>query len=395
MMFYFLIAGVIAILFMLKTDMEYDPTYKDRVTDYIVSNYVYQDGTIINKNGSITTIYKYKCDDMDHQTDYMLFMHRHLINDVFKRFSEKFVIHFDSIRRSVKEYPESHFNEKILQEMDNSRKKDYISGKYYESDNYLSITYFPPKDKENKIKSLFIETVSENYTDEILKKYEEEVDNILNLLKQHFLSLEKLTPDEVTTFLHRCITGEERYVKYIKGQYLDSYISDKDIKNEFANIQVGNKYLRVISILSYIDENECGVFDELSRLGIEYRWNSRFIYISDEQAIKISKAYGKAANNERRQFIEKMADRASGEVAINDSSYADELQEQADNLETDTRKKVVSNGYFSLNIVLLEEDKEKLEKNVKLVMKTINDRGFQAVDETVNCLEGFFCNYTR
>ena len=112
---------------------------------------------------------------MDHQTDYMLFMHRHLINDVFKRFSEKFVIHFDSIRRSVKEYPESHFNEKILQEMDNSRKKDYISGKYYESDNYLSITYFPPKDKtESKIKSLFIETVSENYTDEILKKYEEE-----------------------------------------------------------------------------------------------------------------------------------------------------------------------------------------------------------------------------
>ena len=390
MMFYFLIAGVIAILFILKTDMEYDPTYKDRVTDYIVSNYVYQDGTIINKNGSITTIYKYKCDDMDHQTDYMLFMHRHLINDVFKRFSEKFVIHFDSIRRSVKEYPESHFNEKILQEMDNSRKKDYISGKYYESDNYLSITYFPPKDKENKIKSLFIETVSENYTDEILKKYEEEVDNILNLLKQHFLSLEKLTPDEVTTFLHRCITGEERYVKYIKGQYLDSYISDKDIKNEFANIQVGNKYLRVISILSYIDENECGVFDELSRLGIEYRWNSRFIYISDEQAIKIFKAYGKAANNERRQFIEKMADRASGEIAINDSSYADELQGQADNLETDTRKKVVTNGYFSLNIVLLEEDKEKLEKNVKLVMKTINDRGFQAVDETVNCLEGFF-----
>ena len=60
-----------------------------------------------------------------------------------------------------------------------------------------------------------------------------------------------------------------------------------------------------------------------------------------------------------------MADRASGEIAINDSSYADELQGQADSLETDTRKKVVTNGYFSLNIVLLEEDKRKIRKKCK------------------------------
>lgn len=390
MMFYFVIAGIIAILYILKTDMEYDPTYKDRFTDYIVSNYVYEDGTVINKNGSITTIYKYKCDDMDHQTDRMLFMHRHILNDILKRFSEKYVINFDSIRRSIKEYPESHFDEPILQEMDNSRKKDYISGKYYESDNYFSITYFPPKDKEEKIKSLFVTTVSENYTEEILKKYQEETSNILNLLKEHFLSLEKLTPDEVVTFLHRCITGEERYVKYIKGQYLDGYLSDKDIKNNFANIKIGNKYLKVVSILSHIDEHECGMFDELSRLGLEYRWSTRFIYMSDEEAIKKSKAYGKAANNERRQFLEKMADRALQEQVLNDSSYADEMQQQADNLETDTRKKIFANGYYSLNIVLLEEDKEKLEENVKLIIKTINDRGFQAVDETVNCFESFF-----
>lgn len=390
MMFYFIIAGIIVVLYLLKTDMEYDPTYKDRMTDYIVSNYIYQDGTIINKNGSLTKIYKYKCDDMDHQTDYMLFLYRHFLNDIFKRFDERYVVHFDSIRRTVKEYPNSIFKESILQEMDNTRKKDYISGKYFESDNYLSITYFPPKDNENKIKSLFIESVSEDYTNDILKKYEEETENILNLLKQHFLSLEQLTPDETVTFLHTCITGEERYVKYIKGQYLDGYISDKDIKNEFDNIRIGDKYLKVVSILSFIDEFECGVFDELSRLGIEYRWNSRFIYISEEKAIELSKAYGKAANNERKKFLEKMADKALDEQTLNDSNYADDLTEQADSLETDTRKKIFANGYFSLNIVLMNENREKLEDDVKLVVKTINDKGFQAVVESVNCLEGFF-----
>lgn len=392
MMFYFIIAGVIALLYVLKTDMEYDPSYKDSFSDYLAPSYLYSDGTILNKNGSITTIYKYQCDDMDHQTDYMLFMNRHILNDIFKRFDERYVLHIDSIRRSVKEYPNSKFKESILQEMDDSRKKDYISGKYYESDNYLSITYFPPKDKEEKIKSLFITNVSEDYTEEILKKYKDETENILNLLKQHFLSLEKLTPDEVATFLHSCISGEERFVKYIKGQYLDDYISDKDIKNDFGNIRIGNKYLRVISILSHISETECGVFDEISRLGVAYRWNTRYIYISEEQALKKAREYGKAANNERKQFMEKMTDKALNEQTLADSSYADELQIQADSLETDTRKKVFSNGYYSMNIILLNEDKEKIAEDVKLVMKTINDRGFQAVDETVNCLEGFFAS---
>ncbi len=170
-MIYIMLVVTFAILFMLKTENDYDPKYKDRMTDYIITRYIYKDdkdrmtdyiitryiykdGTALNKNGSLTRVYRYKCDDMDHQTNHMLFLYRHMLNDILKRFDEKFVINFDSIRRPVKEYPDSKFEEPILKEMDNSRKKDYISGKYYESENYLSITYFPPNDKENKITSL-------------------------------------------------------------------------------------------------------------------------------------------------------------------------------------------------------------------------------------------------
>ena len=147
-MIYIMLVVTFAILFMLKTENDYDPKYKDRMTDYIITRYIYKDGTALNKNGSLTRVYRYKCDDMDHQTNHMLFLYRHMLNDILKRFDEKFVINFDSIRRPVKEYPDSKFEEPILKEMDNSRKKDYISGKYYESENYLSITYFPPNDKE-------------------------------------------------------------------------------------------------------------------------------------------------------------------------------------------------------------------------------------------------------
>lgn len=159
--------------------------------------------------------------------------------------------------------------------------------------------------------------------------------------------------------------------------------------NEFENIRIGNKYLRVIGILSHVDQHECGMFDEISRLGISYRWSNRFIYISEEEAIKISKDYGRTANNERKEFLEKMADKALNEQVLDEYTYADEMKAQALSLADDTKKKIFANGYYSFNIVLLEEDKKKLNENVKLIMKTINDRGFQAVDETVNCFEQF------
>lgn len=379
-------------MYVFKTETEYDPKFKDSVRDYLVWNYLYQDKILLNKNGSITRFYKYKCDDMDHQTDEMLFFYRHKLNDILKRFDERYVVQFDSIRKAIKEYPNSEFSEKILQEMDNSRKADYISGKYYESDNYLSITYFPPTDKENKLKSLFISSTSKNHAEEIIKKYNDETTEILNLLKDQFLELEELSQDEITSFLNTCLTGEKRYVKYIKGQYIDDYISDKDLKNEYKNIKLGNKYLKVISLLSHANEHECGMFDELSRLGIEYRWNSRFIYISEEKALKLAKEREKASNSERVEFLEQMADRALEEQVLSESEYALEQKDEASSMRSDIKKGVFATGYYSLYIVLLNENKEALEEDGKKVMTVINERGFKAVDETVNCLEHFFAS---
>lgn len=379
-------------LYVFKTETEYDPKFKDSTRNFLVWNYLYQDKILLNKNGSITRFYKYKCDDMDHQTDQMLFLHRHKLNDILKRFDERYIINFDSIRRSVKEYPNSKFPEKILQELDNSRKLDYISGKYYESINYFSITYFPPTDKENKLRSIFITSDVKNQAEEIIKKFNEETSEILNLLKDQFLEFDELSLDEITSFLSSCITGEQEYVKYIKGQYIDDYISDKDIKNEYKNIKIGDKYLKVISILSHIDEHECGVFDELSRLGVEYRWSSRFIYMSNEKAIKLSKDIEKARNTQRAEFMEQMADRALNEQVLNDSEYAIEQKNEAASLRSDVKKGVFSPGYYSLYIILLNEDKEQLKEDGKKVMTVINERGFKAVDETVNCLEHFFAS---
>lgn len=386
-----IILMVLSVLYVLKTDMEYDPKHKDRVTDYLPWVIPMKDGTILNKNGSITRIYKYKCDDMDHQTDKALFLYRHKINDILKRLDEGFVIQVDSVRRKSTDYPKSKFNEKILEELDNSRKQNYLSGKYYESDVYISLTYFPPKDKEDKLKSIFVTSVNGDRLESILEKYELTINEIINLLGEQFIEIEQLTSDEAVSFLYYCISGKTREIKFIENQYLDSYISDVDIKNEFTPKQIGKKYLSVVSILSHIDLHECGLFDDLNRLGIEYRWNNRFIYISNENAIKISEDYQKSYFIGRKSMSKKMEDKALGdEGAIGDSAYFKEMKDQAESLETDTRRGVFKSGYYSFNIVLMDEDEKNLKESVNEITKLINNLGFVAVEETVNLLESYF-----
>lgn len=389
-MFYLIIIAIMVFLYIFKTSMEYNPKHKDRMTDYLPWIIPRKDGIIINKNGSITTIYKYICDDMDHQTDQMLFLYRHKLNDIFKRLDERFVIQVDSIRKKSKSYPNSEFSDEIFKEMNDSRKKNYLNGKYFESENYLTITYFPETDKSNKLKSFFINSVKETYVEDVVKKYKLELEDIIQLLNENFIEIKQLSGDDLVTFLHECITTNDKKIKYIKGQYLDSYISDVDIKNDYALPKIGEKYMKVIGILSHVQEHECGMFDKINSLGIEYRWNSRFIYISDENAIKISEEYQKNYNTERKSFRSAMVDNALQEEVLEESEYANEMKEQASGLIDDLRKNLFKSGYYSFNIVLQDSDEKKLEENVKMITKVIDNLGFVAVTETVNALECYF-----
>ncbi|WP_349764094.1 hypothetical protein [Fusobacterium sp. SYSU M8D902] len=391
MIYIYMILFVVFIVFLFKLETEYDPKNKNRTVDYLPWIILNKDGIITNKNGSITKIFKYKCDDMEHLSNYFLFRYRDHINNILKRLDEKWVVQVDSIRKVSNKYPNSKFKNKILNELDKSRKEKYLGGNYYESENYISLTYFPPKDKENKLENLFYKNIeNKDQLEGILEKYFSELNIVINLLKEHFISLEELTPDETVTFLHSCITGNDKKLKYIPGKLLDYYISDVDIIPNNEPVKIGNKYLAVIGILSHIAEHPCGLFDELSRLGIEYRINHRFIYISDKEGIKISEDYEKAYNNERKSFIASMKEEAMKEEVIGESEYALAMKEEARGLSNDLRKRSLKSGYYSFNVVLLDENKEKLKENIEKIMEEIDLLGFVSVNETVNCLETFF-----
>lgn len=384
--------AAIPALMLLKTGAEYNPRHKDRVVDYLPWIIMNENGVILNKNGSISKIYRYTADDMEHITNYGLFRYRHNFNEILKRLDERFTIQIDSIRRPSNYYPKSKFKEKILQELDFSRKKQYLDGKFYETENFLTITYFPPRDSAKKIeKFLYTNKEEVDLVKEALERYEEDTSIFLSLLSEHFLELEELSADESVRLLNFCLTGQiNNNLTHLKGKLLDYYISNVDILPQNVPVKIGNKYLKVIGILSHIQAHQCGVFDELSRLGINYRWNSRFIYISNEKAIKISEDYQKAFNAQRKGFIQSVQEDALQEEVLEESGIALEKKAEAAGLEYDTRKGTLKSGYYSFNIILMEEDEKILKENTKKVVDLISSIGFNVVEENVNALETFF-----
>ena len=66
--------------------------------------------------------------------------------------------------------------------------------------------------------------------------------------------------------------------------------------------------------------------------------------------------------------------------------YAIEMVEQIDSAVADQKSNMVSFGYYSANIVILDENQERLHQKVNLTIQNIENLGFGARVENFNSI---------
>lgn len=381
---------VIGFLFFLKTEREYDVKHKDRVTDYLPWSYLRDDGTIVNKNRSLTKILKFKGRDLATSSDEELVILRLDLNNILKRMDEGYVLHVEARREKVREYPKSTFKEKIYEFMNKSREKNNLSGNYYETNYYISVTYFLPKENMNKLGEIYTnEKVNKEQMSQMIEKFENDFERVFLLFKETLLEIKKLDMDETATFLHGCISNKNHYVKAQQGMYLDSYISDTEI---FPGLdtKVGDKYLGIVSLLSFPTETFCGMLNEFNKLDVEYRWVSRFIYISNENAIDLARKYEAKSKGRAKSAGTAYLDQATNtNVNSADREKLDRGQEASD-LQYDLKSEELKAGYYTFTLILKNENKEILKEQLEKIITILNAKGFVATVDRINGLEAFF-----
>ena len=232
-----------SIAFYIKMEKEYDPENKDRLIDYTVWGTPNSKSQLIqNKNNSIMKILRFKGFDYESSTPAELDYLRANINNILKRLDEGYVLQVEARRKRVTEYPNSTFKEKLLQQMDNIRKKKVMSGIYFESEYYLIITYFLLNKKQSKLNNLI---------------YKEKKDiEIYNLEEEKFLK----TVDDIKL-------GLKDFVSQIEDMNIDDAFLYLNSNYQAMAIVVGDdgEYLGIVTTTDIIEEIIGNVFDEYDK----------------------------------------------------------------------------------------------------------------------------------
>ena len=350
-----------------------------------------KEAIILNKNGTFQKTLKFRGHDLDSATMYELKNSDARLNDVLRRLDGGWTMHIEAKRVRSKEYSTNEIDNFAVKLIDNERKNKFESGNYFESEYYLTLTYLTPIDTEKKIKKFFIdETEFSKKLDKSLEIFKKEFKEIRGLFEELFLEVEDLTAEETYTYLHSCISSKNQKVIVPEvPMYIANYLCDCDLVGGLKPI-LGGKHFRCISLQGFPNFTIPCMFDELNRLGIEYRWSTRFMFLSKNEALSKLEKKWKATFNGRISMLKRFMMEITGQKEP--TKVDEDALEKADEINTQlnlTRADILTQGFYSCAIIIYGDTAEEVDEKAQKIEKLINGKGFITINESINCVETF------
>ena len=364
---------------------------KKKLSTYIPWIAMIDEGVILNKNGTFQKTLKFRGYDLDSATIYELQNSNGRLNNILARFEGNWTMHIEARRVHSKEYESTEIENFALKLIDNERKSKFQSGTYFESEYYLTLTYLTPVDTEKKLKNFFIEEekTAENI-DKSLENFKKEFKEIKGLFKDLFLEVQELSKEETYEYLHSCVSIKNHKIIVPEvPMYISNYLCDSDMVGGLKP-KLGNKHMRCISLQGFPNFTVPCMFDELNRLGFEYRWVTRFMFLSKQEALSKLEKKWKATFSGRISMLKRVMMELTGDKEP--TKIDEDALEKADEINTQlnlTRADILAQGFYCCAIVVYGDTSEEVDDRALEIEKTINKLGFITINETVNCVETF------
>lgn len=365
------------------------------------------DGVIVGKNGSFMAAWLYSGDDNASSTDQQREMVSFRINQALAGLGNGWMIHVDAPRRPAPNYSErglSHFPDPITEMIDEERRQLFEGlGTMYEGYFVITATFFPPMLAEQKFTELMFDDDRPNPTQkartaDLIEKFKRDVVSFESRLGAA-LKLTRLCGHEVMNedgstvtqcdflrWLQFCATGvNQPIILPSNPMYLDAVIGGQEMWTGVVP-RIGRKFVQTVSIDGFPLESTPGVLSALSELPTEYRWSTRFIFMDTHEAIKHLEKFRKKWRQKVRGFFDQVFQTNSGKI----DQDALSMVEDADHAMAEVNSGLVAQGYYTSVVVLMDDDRDKVELSARQLEKAITAIGFGARIETINNLEAFF-----
>lgn len=380
---------------------------KEGLADLLTYAAVVDDGVIVTKSGSLMAAWIYSGDDTASATDEQRNMTSFRINAAFARLGTGWMVHIDATRREATNYSDrsmSRFPDPVSAAIDDERRDLFESlGTMYEGYSVLTVTYTPPIARQQRFAERMFDddapvATEGSRTQGLLQNFAREVEALegrlktvlkLTRLKGDDVELEDgsvITHDNFLRWLQYCVTGINHPVALPSVPiYLDAVIGGKDMLGGVTP-RIGRNYIAVVAIDGFPPDSYPGMLGPLADLSSTYRWSTRFIFLDTHEAVRELEKYRRAWKQRVRGFFDQIFNTGAGRVDADALS----MVEDADAAIAEVNSGFVTQGYYTANLILMDESRAAVELSARKMEKAINALGFVARIETVNALDAYF-----
>ncbi|MBA2649060.1 MAG: hypothetical protein H0U75_05560 [Legionella sp.] len=353
------------------------------------------DGIIVNKDGAYLVTYQFRGPDLYSASAAELDGLTSIFNRMVTFLDDGWMLHVDELRVPSLSYPkEGAFPDSVTRLIDEERRQMYQSeGEHYENIQFITFVWKFPLPIVASSRHWFVEGIEKEDSSQNLTSlfilFCETVERCVGLLSTQ-LTLEKLNSASLLSYLNTCITGEILPVVVPpEGCFIDVALARRCVVGGYVP-KVGNQHVYTLSIIGYHNhETLPGLIGELGTYPLVYRWSNRFIPLSEATAEKEIRRYQRNWNNKIKGLPgiikEAVFGRPSNKVnqdALNMSKQLDEALGANSNHSTRF-------GYWTSDIVLMNESIEVLECAAKELMRYIEQCGFSCIKEEVNAFDAW------
>ena len=371
------------------------------LADLLMHHALIDDGILLQQDGSLLAGWTYRGPDMMSSPPSEMDALSARLNSVLK-LGSGWMLQCDAIRTEAPGYPRNGaFPDPVTQVIDDERRQQFMAEEaHYESEYFLTLTYLPPVEMEQKVQGFMFEgrksgsTYTGAQTLERFRSQLERFENVFGtLFKTERLARVKTEDDfgglhvhdHLLRYVRRCVSGNDHPFAVPQiPVFLNDVLACEDFCGG-VEPRIGQKHIRVLAIDGFPRNSSPGLLRELDSLSVEYRWNTRAVMLDAQEAEAILDKTRKKWRSKIRGWRDQVLKTESGAVNL----YAAEMAGDAEQAMSVASSGDVHFAWYSSNIVCMDEDIERLNQTTRTVMKTLQHIGFSCRIESVNAVEAW------
>ena len=367
------------------------------LADLLLYDSLIDDGVMLLQDGALMVAWSFRGPDMASATNTEMAALSARLNSSLK-FGTGWMIQCDAIRSRAPEYPDhGAFPDPVTMLIDDERRQQFSAeGAHFESEYFLSLSYLPPAQNEERVKGWVFDGASQSkpaaeraldYFRGRVNAFEDIFGSLFQIhrLKATLIGDHLLEHDDLLRYIHRCITTEDHPItRPLIPTYLHDFLSTEDFVGGMSP-RVGSKVLRILAVDGFPRLSYPGILGALDNLPIEYRWHTRAILLDPEEARGLLDKTRRKWRSKIRGWKDQLLRVETGPVNL----FAQEMAADAEEAMGVAASGDVQFCLYNTVIVCAEETEDRLDQAAGVVTKTVQNLGFACRTETVNAVEAW------